>query len=248
MVGSHIHALDFDAVHDVDIVLIVEKLDERIYLQLLSYLSGLAKELSHERFYTFLELRGGPIKPDLPPTGHCHIQLHVSAYGRADWHQVTGYPGCAEWVDYNQPIGGAELSRLCPCKPLTVEAIVRDIEVLQCNIQKRVAYSRVYSVQNGRLKTQMQEVPLSKDQYGQLLVSSPILVDRNAKKAFKILGRESDVIRTEPAALFHQIGVLRARIKRGDHSAIDDAVSKFEQIHQFVAEAKNQIISMIHKQ
>lgn len=236
LVGSHRFATNFDAVHDVDILLIFREFGPKQYAALKSQMKQIASDLTYGSIVVSVELCSGPLKPNLPARRFHHVQLHVLPYSKDEWCRVLSYPGCRDWVDENDHLMGYKLSNLSKIKPLSIESVVRDIAVLKENLNSATAYSRIYEIRGNQLVCKMERIPLTRDQFAQMLVSSSLHAARNASKvwSYKLAGNTAPELPSEYKRLLDEVNTLNSRLKRGEQLAITSAIRAKRKIGQFL--------------
>lgn len=247
IVGSHRFAMKFHAVHDIDLLFIFQGFGTQQYVALKSQMTQIATNLSSHCIVVFVEMRSGPLKPNLPTQGLHHVQLHVLPYNKAEWNGVLKYPGCREWVDENDHLVGHKLSGLSKVSPLSVESVLRDVVVLKQNVNSSSAYSRIYVNQGNQLVSRMESIPLTRDQYAQMLVSCTVHASRNASKVLN--SKLSDI--TKPnlpsvyQSLLQEMSRLDSQFKRGNRSAVTSAIKAKRKIGEFLCSLEDRLLKTI---
>ncbi|MFC1606858.1 hypothetical protein ACFL47_02715 [Candidatus Latescibacterota bacterium] len=174
IVGSHLEAERLKAVHDVDIVTIMRTLDKRSLLDYWVRVGEIAQEMSTSTFDVEVEVRSGPLKPEVPVNGHVLVQLHLVTHDLSSWERVLHYPGCNRWTRRNFHIRETRLDELLPVPRVSTEAIHRDLCVAIENIESSTAYCRIHETSAESITSIMSRVPLSDAQCIRLALQAGI--------------------------------------------------------------------------
>jgi hypothetical protein len=217
IVGSHRRARKLDRVHDVDILLLVRDLSPKVYQTVLSQFGILAARLSTPRVSVTVEMRLGPLKPHPPPTGAKHVQLHCLLYDLATWDRVQKYPGCKEWIDANEHIRGKPLAAVSRTEPLTIDAVVRDLEVMVTNLKQHSAYCRVYHCEDGAVQQRLSLIPADRHTFAHMVIYG---ANNSAKNYMKIAGADLPAV-CRPILL--KTASLKRSLQNGEESALNEA-------------------------
>ena len=246
IVGSYLNTKNLYSLNDIDIVCIFSDYNAQEYISLYSQMTNLAESLSIMNIIVSVEMRLGPLKPDIPPKNFHHIQLHINSYDLNNWSKVVKYPGCFEWVNYNYHLKGKHLSKLVFIAPITIDEIIRDITVLMKNIYTHTAYSRVYSLMGNKLVSNMENVLLTTDQYAQLLISSFLFIIRNAQKAWQI-NQKDEIHIVWPKnyiELKNNVNRIKFQLKSGDKRAVKEALNIQNDIINFLLWINNEVLAL----
>jgi len=219
IVGSHLEAKNFRAIHDVDICVILEYLDCKLLLDLYAQFTILANKLSSNTLSIFLETRGGPIKPTVPAKGHYNIQLHLIIHDLATWEKIVGYPGCNRWIRNNRHIRGKQLASLTTAPKVSTAAICRDLRIAVENITTATAYCKIYDLSGDHVLPITERVPLCYDQYVQILLHAAICGFENTTDPYmggKALHSVAPIVKEKYSKLYHFCVRLKHQINEGD--------------------------------
>lgn len=249
IVGSYLNDTNLYSNNDIDIVCVFSEYNAQEYIPLNLYMTNLAKSLTIMNILVSVEMRSGPLKPDIPFNNICHVQLHIHAYGLYDWSLVVKYPGCCEWVNNNYHIIGTPLSKLVNPAPISFNAVIRDIIVLKRNIDTHSAYSRVYYLKGNKLINKMKSVLLTVDQYAQMLVSSVFFVFKNMEKAWQVnqKNEKNFIWPNKYIELKDEVNIIKLQLKNGDHNAVEKALKIQNDISNFLFWALNEILDIDKK-
>lgn len=236
LVGSHRFATSLNVVHDVDVLFIFRKFGLQQYLALTSQMAQIASDLTSASIFVFVETRSGPLKPNLPARDFYHVQLHVLPYDEDEWQDVLRYPGCQKWVVENEHLTGQALPELSKVPPLSVQSVLRDIAVLKQNLHSASAYSRVYIRRGNQLVREMESVPVTRDQYAQMLVSCALHAARNTTMVWSSdpSSNTTPVFPNAFKSMLREMNRLDSRLKRGDRLAVTSAIRAKRKIAQFL--------------
>jgi hypothetical protein len=123
-VGSTITEKDFKNVGDIDIIIILKKLDYENYSKLIIAFQQFIKDISYREYKFHLETRRGTIKPDYKDKNE--KQLHLFVYDPEIWNGINKN-ALYEWTYHNQNIMGKELRKITKRFTLTKEDALQDI-------------------------------------------------------------------------------------------------------------------------
>ena len=123
-VGSIITEKDFSKVGDIDIIVVLKKMNYENYTALIKTFKTFIKDISQGQYIFHLETRRGTIKPIYENKNH--KQLHLLVYDTHTWNNINK-DALYEWTEYNQNVRGKELRHITKKFKLTKEHILYDV-------------------------------------------------------------------------------------------------------------------------
>jgi hypothetical protein len=256
MVGSHQFTASIPAVHDVDVCIICDPLCAASFGSLAAQLTDLTTRLSSSEVLVSLEMRLGPLKPEMPPPGQKRVQIHGLMLDETLWGRLKNEPSCWAWIRSNTHIRGIPLQENHGTFRPTRVSWIRYVDGTLKSILKRSVMCREYRVNGQVLTSQRVSVTLTESGFAQFVCSSPHqtlcglhhLIDCGSwQDEFPELGHIVGEVEDTHREALHSLHQLKARLRDGDQRAVGEATRMAEQVSSILTSVLYQLRCRRHR-
>ena len=245
LVGSFQYAKKLEAVNDVDLVVLVEKLTPKVFGQINSKFENIGKRLETSKLKFVVENRTAPIKP-LHIKGKKVVQLQLLIYDIELWKNSSTNTKL-DWSNFSTPICGKRLRKI---KEIKKEHLIKTLENSLSNIKNRTAYGRVFSVFKNKLNIEKLHIKIKKEDYDESITYNIIISCLNYLRFYNPkLKKDKNLILTEtrkklPLKIYSIVEMAfsaKDKIRNGKKLSKDESQKLMEAAIEFIEYLKNKI-------
>jgi len=163
LIGSFQYSKKFEAVNDIDFIVLVKKLTPSLYKEINTKFQYLAWDLSTPKLSIIIEKRIGPLKPQ-PVKGKILVQLHLLIYDIYGWKHKDFPTSTLDWTNFSVSLFGKPLSSIRKIRRFNKNALLYDLNTNLVNIRTGTAYSKILVIRDNRLVVEKRALRLSQNE------------------------------------------------------------------------------------
>ncbi len=182
LVGSFQYTKSLSKINDVDLVILVKKLNQSIFSKINKSFNDIANRLSSSNLVVIVENRIGPLKPKAIK-GKKVIQLHLLIYDINAWKKRKS-PSTFDWINFNKKLVGTKLRSI---KKLNLgrDEVIQDIKESVLDMKTKAAYTRIYKFVNSKPKLEIIPIKLSREEHVENCIYNILISFLNYIRYFK---------------------------------------------------------------
>ncbi|MBU4069863.1 MAG: hypothetical protein KJ646_02685 [Nanoarchaeota archaeon] len=150
-------------VNDIDILIIFDKLNSKIYKNLLKEFKQIAKEITTRKIKAIVETRMGPIKPKKVKDKKV-LQFHLLVYD-LNLLKKIGEPIWFNALHNYKFIKGKQLNKIRSLKKISKKALLKDLQKFEGDIKGRFGWYNQYKIKNNKLELKLDQKIKLTNQY-----------------------------------------------------------------------------------